>query len=252
MLVERGLLSEEYRGIPRRLFYKVNLDVLNEKWEESPKTLGTTGTNKLATLPPTGRPETDNQLAVEQPTSWGKTDQLDGGKLTDKEDENSPPITGLVTKSSTRSLTRLAENQQENAMAKQAPQTRVNAADSGSRKEPKQTRALPPPPPTELQLLRFITVYPSHRSGGKAADLQSAWTQATSETTAEHLFVALEKYKVSWKWKNEPKFIPGIIKWLSEGRWKVEPEPAPYEPPPAPGHEHPKEGQNVAIWGKDY
>jgi hypothetical protein len=250
MLVERGLLSEEYRGIPRRLFYKVNLDALNEKWEESPKTLGTTGTDNKAENSPPSLSKSNNQLVSFPPTSRVETDQQAGGKLTNKEDENSPSITGLVTRSSSRSLTRLAENQQENAIAKQAPQTRVNAADSGSREEPKQPQVSAPA--VSPDLLRFIKDYPSHRSTANTVDLQAAWARAKSEATAEQLFAALEKYKASWKWKNEPKFIPGIVKWLSEGRWKVDPEPAPYEPPPAPGHEHPKEGQNVAIWGKDY
>jgi hypothetical protein len=137
-----------------------------------------------------------------------------------------------------------------NATPKQAPRKPGNRTDSGSRNEPKQPQVSAPPAPTEV--LHFSAAYPSHRRGGSNADLIAAWERAKSEATTEQLFAALEKYKASWKWTNEPQYIPGIVKWLGEGRWRVEPEPAPYTPPPAPGHLHPKDGQNTMIWGVDY
>jgi hypothetical protein len=129
-------------------------------------------------------------------------------------------------------------------------QTTVIATDSGSRNEPKRPHASPSL--LHPMIVQFIQSYPSHRRTGTALDIRDAWEKATSEIDPERLFAMLERYRASWKWTNEPQYIPGIVKWLGEGRWKVEPEPAPYTPPPAPGHLHPKEGQTTMIWGVDY
>jgi hypothetical protein len=126
----------------------------------------------------------------------------------------------------------------------------VNAADSGSRKEPKQPQVSAPA--VSPDLLRFINAYPDHRRHANMDALIAAWDAAIAHEDRATLFVSLQRYKLSWKWTTEPKYIPGILRWLIEERWKVEPEMKPSQPPPPPGHEHPKEGQNVAIWGKDY
>jgi len=48
-----GLLHEERRGVPARLYYRVDLDVLNAAWENR--------SNKKEEKPPTGKRSTDQQ-----------------------------------------------------------------------------------------------------------------------------------------------------------------------------------------------
>lgn len=55
-LRDAGLLEEQRKGVPARLYYRVNLEALNAAWETA-----TTHTNKDAEIPHTGMRETSSQ-----------------------------------------------------------------------------------------------------------------------------------------------------------------------------------------------
>jgi DNA-binding transcriptional regulator YhcF (GntR family) len=140
---------------------------------------------------------------------------------------------------------------EENATPIQQPRKPTTQSDSGSRKEPQARSSAASAPTLPPALLRFVNLYPERLRLARSSDLLTAWQIATSEATEEQLFNALEKYKASWKWtKNGGQYILGIIRWLSEGWWKIEPEPAPNLAPGQPGYVHPKE--KLGIWGKDF
>jgi hypothetical protein len=79
--------------------------------------------------------------------------------------------------------------------------------------------------PTVLSL--FVSSYPAHRRRFSDEAILHAWKVATTRTSAKEIAEGLEKHKASWKWQNEPDYIPGIVKFLAEERWKD-----PVSPPP--------------------
>jgi DNA-binding transcriptional regulator YhcF (GntR family) len=138
-------------------------------------------------------------------------------------------------------------NAEKNEMPIKRPASRVVQQDSPSRKEPIQRAANALPPPAAA---RFVAMYPDHRRRCDDGALSAAWEAALAVAPAETIITALEQQKASWKWKNEPAYIPGIIKWLNEKRWLDPVEAPPVLHPGQPGYLHPK--PKMGRWGIDY
>lgn len=83
-----GLLHEERRGVPARLYYRVDLDVLNAAWENR--------SNKKEEKPPTGKRGTDQQDGEETSNYPFRKDIL--GKTIKRETlaPDFPPLSGFA------------------------------------------------------------------------------------------------------------------------------------------------------------
>ena len=71
----------------------------------------------------------------------------------------------------------------------------------------------------------FWSAYP--RKEAKATALKAY--AKTTEAERRVIAIVLAQFAASWKWKNDPQYIPHPTTWLNQRRWEDEPPPA--EPP---------------------
>ena len=74
-LKRRGFIEEQLKGIPAKVHFKINIDAINEAWEEYITNEPTEESENIEK-----HEEATNKMAENPPTRWQETCQLDGGK----------------------------------------------------------------------------------------------------------------------------------------------------------------------------
>lgn len=114
-LIKKGFLEEKLAGIPARLHYRVNVEAVNEAWNEYIES------SSLGEYSKQDEDVQDNDELVEiPPTSLRESNQLDGGKVTNRMVENLQTITENTTENTTKITTEdivglVSQNEDEDA-----------------------------------------------------------------------------------------------------------------------------------------
>ncbi len=93
-LIRKGFIEEKLAGIPARLYYRVNIEAVNDAWNEYIENCDArTAEHSKQNME---QPDVD-QLVEIPPTSWQQTNQLVGGKPANKVVGNQQTITESTT-----------------------------------------------------------------------------------------------------------------------------------------------------------
>jgi len=182
-----GILEEERRGVPATLHYRINIDRMNELYEE--------WYNNQAK---------DN--VVDEQSSLLKTNNPDCGKPTNLIVENWQSITENTTENTTENKDILAHSEEAREHSAIRVVSQVN-----SRKRDV----------IDKRFDEFWKAYPKKRSKGYA---YRVWRRlAPDEELFKKIMDSLERAKRSKDWrKNDGQFIPYPATWLNAEGWEDE------------------------------
>lgn len=196
-----GILEEERRGVPAKLYYRLNVDKMNELYAEWYQTQINTEAN---------------QNAVNQQSRLLKSSNLDCGKPTNLIAENSQSITENTTEITTESKDIYTlQNEIENNETKdileilnKPPVKRKDDKVSGPKLDALQ----------KDRFEEFWKLYPRKRN---KYDAMQVWSSLNPDDELfEAIMAGLKKAVNSKEWKEqEGRFIPYPATWLRKSRW---------------------------------
>jgi len=196
-----GILEEERRGVPAKLYYRLNVDKMNELYAEWYQTQINTEAN---------------QNAVNQQSRLLKSSNLDCGKPTNLIAENSQSITENTTEITTdnKDIYTL-QNEIENNENKDILEI-LNRPPS-KRKEDKVSG----PKLDAVQKDRFEEFWKLYPRKRNKFDAMQVWnTLNPDDELFEAIMAGLDKAVNSKEWKEqEGRFIPYPATWLRKSRW---------------------------------
>jgi len=196
-----GILEEERRGVPAKLYYRLNVDKMNELYAEWYQTQINTEAN---------------QNAVNQQSRLLKSSNLDCGKPTNLIAENSQSITENTTEITTESKdiytlqNEIENNENEDILEilNRPPIKRKEDKVSGPKLDAVQRD----------RFEEFWKLYPRKRN---KFDAMQVWnTLNPDDELFEAIMAGLDKAINSKEWKEqEGRFIPYPATWLRKSRW---------------------------------
>jgi len=196
-----GILEEERRGVPAKLYYRLNVDKMNELYAEWYQTQINTEAN---------------QNAVNQQSRLLKSSNLDCGKPTNLIAENSQSITENTTEITTESKdiytlqNEIENNENEDILEilNRPPIKRKDDKVSGPKLDAVQ----------KDRFEEFWKLYPRKRNKFDAMQVWS--TLNPDDELFEAIMSGLKKAVNSKEWKEqEGRFIPYPATWLRKSRW---------------------------------
>jgi len=200
-----GILEEERRGVPAKLYYRLNVDKMNELYAEWYQTQINTEAN---------------QNAVNQQSRLLKSSNLDCGKPTNLIAENSQSITENTTENTTEITTdnkdiytfqnEIENNENEDILEilNRPPIKRKEDKVSGPKLDAVQRN----------RFEEFWKLYPRKRN---KFDAMQVWSSLNPDDELfEAIMAGLKRAVNSKEWKEqEGRFIPYPATWLRKSRW---------------------------------
>jgi len=200
-----GILEEERRGVPAKLYYRLNVDKMNELYAEWYQTQINTEAN---------------QNAVNQQSRLLKSSNLDCGKPTNLIAENSQSITENTTEITTEITTdnkdiytfqnEIENNENEDILEilNRPPIKRKEDKVSGPKLDAVQRD----------RFEEFWKLYPRKRN---KYDAMQVWSSLNPDDELfEAIMAGLKRAVNSKEWKEqEGRFIPYPATWLRKSRW---------------------------------
>lgn len=196
-----GILEEERRGVPAKLYYRLNVDKMNELYAEWYQTQINTEAN---------------QNAVNQQSRLLKSSNLDCGKPTNLIAENSQSITENTTEITTESKDIYTlQNEIENNETKDILE--ILNKPPVKRKDDKVSG----PKLDALQKDRFEEYWKLYPRKRNKYDAMQVWSSLNPDDELfEAIMAGLKKAVNSKEWKEqEGRFIPYPATWLRKSRW---------------------------------